>query len=131
MIQRWKHHPAVRKHIEHGTCISYGARCLNEGGYHSLPKLTVPGASLIGCGAGFLNSVKIKGSHTAIKSGMLLAETVFPEISREPETTVGNIGEIAEEYIRSDFIAYEKSKLNELLLKIVTILMMMMMMTMI
>jgi len=66
-VQRWKHHPEVKRHLEHGECISYGARVLNEGGYHSIPKLTFPGGMLAGCSAGFLNSVKIKGSHTAIK----------------------------------------------------------------
>lgn len=59
-FQRWKHHPEVRKHLEGGECISYGARVLNEGGFHSIPKLTFPGGALIGCSAGFLNAVKIK-----------------------------------------------------------------------
>ena len=68
-FQRWKHHPAVMKHLEGGECISYGARALNEGGYHAIPELTFPGGALLGCSAGFLNSVKIKGSHTAIKVG--------------------------------------------------------------
>ena len=66
-FQRWKLHPDVLKHIEGGEPISYGARVLNEGGYHAIPKLTFPGGALLGCGAGFLNSVKIKGSHTAMK----------------------------------------------------------------
>jgi electron-transferring-flavoprotein dehydrogenase len=76
-FQKWKTHPAISKHLKGGTCISYGARVLNEGGYHSIPKVTFPGGALIGCAAGFLNAVKIKGSHTAIKSGMLAAEAVF------------------------------------------------------
>lgn len=59
-FQRWKHHPAVAEHLEGGQCISYGARVLNEGGYHAIPKLTMPGAALIGCSPGFLNAVKIK-----------------------------------------------------------------------
>ena len=59
-FQRWKHHPAVSEHLEGGECISYGARVLNEGGYHAIPKLTMPGAALIGCSPGFLNAVKIK-----------------------------------------------------------------------
>lgn len=71
-FQRWKHHPEVAKHIVGAECISYGARCLNEGGFHAIPKLTFPGGALVGCSAGFLNSVKIKGSHTAMKSGELL-----------------------------------------------------------
>lgn len=61
-FQRWKHHPDVFKHIEGGRCIAYGARCLNEGGYHAIPKLTFPGGALIGCSAGFLNNAKIKVS---------------------------------------------------------------------
>jgi flavin-dependent dehydrogenase/ferredoxin-like protein FixX len=77
-FQRWKHHPAVSTHLEGGECISYGARALNEGGFHSIPKLTFPGGALLGCSAGFLNSVKIKGSHTAMKSGMLAAEALYP-----------------------------------------------------
>ena len=76
-FQKWKTHPAIREHLDGGTCISYGARVLNEGGYHSIPKLTFPGGALVGCSAGFLNAVKIKGTHTAIKSGMLAAEAAF------------------------------------------------------
>ena len=82
-FQRWKTHPAISKHLKGGTCVSYGARVLNEGGYHSIPKLTVPGAALIGCAAGFLNAVKIKGSHTALKSGMLAAESTFEALTKE------------------------------------------------
>jgi electron-transferring-flavoprotein dehydrogenase len=62
-FQRWKHHPAIAEHLQGGECISYGARVLNEGGYHAIPKLTMPGAALIGCSPGFLNAVKIKVSH--------------------------------------------------------------------
>ena len=79
-FQRWKHHPDVAKHLEGGTCISYGARTLNEGGWHAIPTLSVPGGSMIGCSAGFLNAVKIKGSHTAMKSGMLAAESLVPKL---------------------------------------------------
>ncbi|CEL92532.1 unnamed protein product [Vitrella brassicaformis CCMP3155] len=79
-LQRFKHHPAIRPLLEGGRCISYGARCLNEGGVQALPKLTFPGGVLTGCGAGFLNVPKIKGSHTAIKSGMLAGETVAKAI---------------------------------------------------
>mmetsp|Transcript_54764 Transcript_54764/g.163787 ORF Transcript_54764/g.163787 Transcript_54764/m.163787 type:complete len:589 (-) Transcript_54764:98-1864(-) len=76
-FQRWKTHPDIRPHFEGGTCVSYGARVLNEGGFNALPKLTFPGGALLGCSAGFLNVVKIKGSHTAIKSGAVAAEAVF------------------------------------------------------
>jgi len=76
-FQRYKHHPQVAAQLEGGECIAYGARTLNEGGYHALPRLTFPGGALLGCAAGFLNAVKIKGAHTAIKSGMLAAEAAF------------------------------------------------------
>ena len=75
-MQRLKTHPAVRKHFEGGRRISYGARALSEGGLQSIPKLTFPGGALIGDAAGFLNVPKIKGTHTAMKSGMLAAEAV-------------------------------------------------------
>ena len=75
-FQRWKHHPETRKYLEGGTRLTYGARALTKGGINSLPKMHFPGGLLIGCDAGTLNSVKIKGNHTAMKSGMLAAETV-------------------------------------------------------
>lgn len=75
-MQRFKTHPAVRKHFEGGRRISYGARALSEGGLQSMPKLTFPGGALIGDTAGFLNVPKIKGTHTAMKSGMVAAEAL-------------------------------------------------------
>jgi electron-transferring-flavoprotein dehydrogenase len=75
-FQRWKLHPKIRRYLDGGKRIAYGARAVNKGGYQSLPKLTFPGGMLVGCGAGFLNGVKIKGAHTAIKTGMLAAESV-------------------------------------------------------
>ena len=75
-MQRFKTHPAVRGHFEGGRRVSYGARALNEGGLQSIPGLTFPGGALIGDAAGFVNVPKIKGTHTAMKSGMLAAETV-------------------------------------------------------
>jgi electron-transferring-flavoprotein dehydrogenase len=75
-MQRFKTHPAMRKHFEGGRRISYGARALVEGGFQSIPKLSFPGGLLIGDAAGFLNVPKIKGTHTAMKSGMLAAEAV-------------------------------------------------------
>lgn len=83
-FQRWKHHPMVSKHLRDGECISYGARCLNEGGIQATPKVSFPGGALVGCSAGFLNAVKIKGSHTAIKSGMIAAEALFPLLAEAP-----------------------------------------------
>ena len=76
-FQRFKTHPAVRSVFEGGRRVSYGARALNEGGFQSIPELTFPGGCLVGCTAGFLNVPKIKGTHTAMKSGMLAAEAVF------------------------------------------------------
>jgi len=96
-FQRWKTHPAIKSHLEGGTCIQYGARVLNEGGYHSLPKLTFPGGMLLGCSAGFLNAVKIKGSHCAIQSGIVAAESVYESLTtgeNAEEKTVASMGEI-------------------------------------
>ncbi len=76
-FQRFKTHSSVRDYFEGGKRISYGARAINEGGIQSVPKLTFPGGALIGCSAGFVNVPRIKGSHNAIKSGMLAAEAAF------------------------------------------------------
>lgn len=81
-FQRFKTHPDVRPLFEGGRRIAYGARALNEGGWQSIPKLTVPGGMLIGCSAGFLNTPKIKGIHTAMKSGMVAAETAFEALAQ-------------------------------------------------
>ena len=75
-MQRLKTHPEMRKHFEGGRRVSYGARALNEGGFQAIPKLIFPGGALIGDSAGFLNAPKIKGTHCAMKSGMLAAEAV-------------------------------------------------------
>lgn len=75
-FQRLKHHPVVKQYLEGGERISYGARAITKGGLQSLPKMTFPGGLLIGCDAGTLNFAKIKGTHTAMKSGMLAAEAV-------------------------------------------------------
>jgi electron-transferring-flavoprotein dehydrogenase len=80
-FQRFKTHPAIRGFFEGGRRISYGARALNEGGLQSIPELDFPGGALVGCAAGFVNVPKIKGSHTAMKSGMVAAETVFARLS--------------------------------------------------
>ncbi|KAJ3023924.1 hypothetical protein HKX48_009132 [Thoreauomyces humboldtii] len=82
-FQRYKQHPAIRKFLEGGKILSYGARALNEGGYQSIPKLVFPGGALIGCTAGFLNVPKIKGTHTAMKSGMLAADAAYDAIQAE------------------------------------------------
>ncbi len=80
-FQRWKQHPEIRKILEGGKRISYGARAINEGGWQSVPKLAFPGGALIGCSAGFVNVPRIKGSHTAMKSGMLAAESIAAAIA--------------------------------------------------
>ncbi|KAA8527278.1 hypothetical protein F0562_034625 [Nyssa sinensis] len=76
-FQKLKHHPAIRSLLEGGTVLQYGARTLNEGGFQSIPYPVFPGGAIIGCSAGFLNVPKIKGTHTAMKSGMLAAESAF------------------------------------------------------
>lgn len=78
-FQRWKHHPEIAGVLEGGERISYGARAIVKGGLQALPELTIPGAVLVGDDAGFLNPLKIKGTHTAMKSGMLAAEAIFEE----------------------------------------------------
>jgi electron-transferring-flavoprotein dehydrogenase len=82
-FQRFKHHPVIRQYLEGGERISYGARAIAKGGFDSLPKQQFPGGLLIGCDAGTLNSGKIKGSHTAMKSGMLAAEAVFDALQAD------------------------------------------------
>jgi len=79
-FQRYKTHPDIRKHLEGGKRVAYGARAITAGGLQSLPKLTFPGGVLIGDDAGFLNAARIKGSHTAIKSGMLAGEAAFEAV---------------------------------------------------
>ncbi|KAK9058369.1 hypothetical protein SSX86_023210 [Deinandra increscens subsp. villosa] len=76
-FQNLKRHPAIRPLLENGTVIQYGARTLNEGGFQSIPYPVFPGGAIVGCSAGFLNVPKIKGTHTAMKSGMLAAESAF------------------------------------------------------
>ena len=79
-FQRFKRHPSIQPFLEGGKRICYGARVINEGGFQSIPKLTFPGGALIGCAAGFVNVPRIKGSHNAIKSGMLAAEAILERL---------------------------------------------------
>ena len=81
-FQRWKTHPKTKHYLKNATRIAYGARALAKGGHNSLPKMHFPGGLLIGCDAGTLNSVKIKGNHTAMKSGMIAAETVMAALQQ-------------------------------------------------
>jgi len=79
-FQRFKQHPSIRPYLEGGKRVAYGARAITEGGFQSVPKLSFPGGVLIGCSAGFVNVPRIKGSHNAMKSGMLAAEQAFKAI---------------------------------------------------
>jgi electron-transferring-flavoprotein dehydrogenase len=88
-FQRFKTHPRIRPMLEGGKRIAYGARALNEGGFQSIPKLVFPGGLLIGCTAGFLNVPKIKGSHNAMKTGMLAAEAAFEALADDDSATDG------------------------------------------
>jgi len=87
-FQRWKTHPKTREVLEGGERIAYGARALAKGGVNSLPEMTFPGGILIGCDAGTLNSVKIKGNHTAMKSGMMAAESIMAALQSESSNPV-------------------------------------------
>jgi electron-transferring-flavoprotein dehydrogenase len=79
-MQRWKKHPTVLAHIEGGKRISYGARAINNGGLASMPKMVFPGGAFIGCEAGTMNASRIKGSHAAVKTGMLVADAAFEAV---------------------------------------------------
>jgi len=103
-FQRWKQHPAIRALLEGGRRVSYGARAINEGGWQAVPKLTFPGGALIGCAAGFVNVPRIKGSHTAMKSGMLAAEAAFAAIAAGRGGDELNAYETA---LRSSWVAEE------------------------
>ncbi|MDP3522151.1 MAG: electron transfer flavoprotein-ubiquinone oxidoreductase [Hydrogenophaga sp.] len=102
-MQRWKTHPAIKAHIEGGKRIGYGARAINNGTPQALPKTVFPGGALIGCDAGYLNAARIKGSHAAIKSGMLCAEALAEAVA------AGR----AQDELSAYPAAFEKSWLNE------------------
>ncbi|QIK96094.1 electron transfer flavoprotein-ubiquinone oxidoreductase [Sphingomonas sp. HDW15A] len=108
-FQRWKTHPAIRAEIEGGKRASYGARAINEGGWQAIPTLAFPGGALVGCAAGFVNVPRIKGSHTAIKSGMLAAESAFKAITADRRSDVLSDYEPA---VRSSWIADELKKVR-------------------
>ncbi len=80
-FQRWKHHPVIAQHLQQGKRAGYGARAVNKGGLQALPRLSFPGGMLVGCDAGFLNPAKIKGTHTAMKTGMLAADAAFEALA--------------------------------------------------
>jgi electron-transferring-flavoprotein dehydrogenase len=91
-FQQFKHHPAIAEHLEGGTRISYGARAITEGGFQSVPKLAFPGGALIGCSAGFVNVPRIKGSHNAMKTGMMAADAAYEAV------IAGRAGDVLEAY---------------------------------
>uniref|UniRef100_A0A915BKU0 Electron transfer flavoprotein-ubiquinone oxidoreductase n=1 Tax=Parascaris univalens TaxID=6257 RepID=A0A915BKU0_PARUN len=105
-FQRYKLHPSIRKHLEGGTRIGYGARALNEGGYQTVPKLAFPGGCLIGCTAGLMNVAKLKGVHNAMKSGMVAAEAIFPEL--ESKKTINP--EAYDTNLRNSYVIKEMKK---------------------
>lgn len=106
-FQRYKTHPEIRKFFEGGKRLGYGARAITAGGLQSLPKLTFPGGVLIGCDAGFLNASRIKGSHAAIKTGMLAAQAAFDALN----------GERQHDELNAYPVAFEQSWLHEELYK--------------
>jgi electron-transferring-flavoprotein dehydrogenase len=108
-FQRWKTHPEIRKILEGGKRVSYGARAINEGGWQSVPKLAFPGGALIGCSAGFVNVPRIKGSHTAMKSGMLAAEAAFRAI--QADRTSDELSDY-QENLNASWIAEELKKVQ-------------------
>ena len=113
-FQRFKTHPRVRATFEGGRRIAYGARALNEGGFQSIPKLSFPGGVLVGAAAGFMNVPKVKGSHTAMKSGMLAAEAAFDAATSEPNS--GNPSELTEygDAVKQSWIWAELKKVRNL-----------------
>ena len=102
-FQKFKHHPVIKKTLEGGKRISYGARALIKGGLNSLPRMTFPGGLIIGCDAGTLNAAKIKGSHTAMKSGMLAAESLFAALS--DDNAPRELTDYSERFRNSDLYA--------------------------
>ncbi len=100
-FQRFKHHPLIENVLKGGRRIAYGARAITEGGFQSVPKLYFPGGALIGCSAGFVNVPRIKGSHNAMKTGMLAAEAAFAALS---EGRSGDELAAYEDAYRSSFV---------------------------
>ena len=115
-FQRFKTHPKICHLFENSKRISYGARALNEGGFQSIPKLIFPGGAIIGCSAGFLNVPKIKGSHTAMKSAMLAAESIVSSI-KHPNKDESNDSKLLYSYpksLRKSWIYSELKKVRNI-----------------
>ncbi|MEC7701323.1 MAG: electron transfer flavoprotein-ubiquinone oxidoreductase [Pseudomonadota bacterium] len=113
-MQRFKHHPKIKALLDGGERLSYGAKTLVEGGFQSLPKLTFPGGVLIGDSAGFLNVPKIKGNHTAMKSGMIAAETVFDMLTKEEDAAYGLECTAYSEKLKESWIYKELHKVRNI-----------------
>lgn len=111
-MQRWKQHPSIRAVLEGGRRVSYGARAINDGGWQSVPRLAFPGGALIGCSAGFVNVPRIKGTHTAMKTGMMAAEAAAAAIA------AGRASDTLESYMT----AYEQSWVHDELRKVRNVL---------
>ena len=98
-FQRVKHHPVIKQYLDGGKRVSYGARAIAKGGYNALPKMVFPGGLLIGCDAGTLNFAKIKGNHTAMKSGMLAAESIAESLFSDQQSA--QLDSFTEKYTNS------------------------------
>jgi electron-transferring-flavoprotein dehydrogenase len=112
VFQQHKLHPEIRQHIEGGKRVAYGARAITEGGFQSVPRLAFPGGALIGCSAGFVNVPRIKGSHNAMKSGMLAAEAAFDALShgRQRDTLEAYDESYRTSSIRKDLFGVRNAK---------------------
>ena len=111
-MQRWKTHPEIKAILKGGRRVSYGARAINDGGFQAVPKLAFPGGALIGCSAGFVNVPRIKGSHTAMKTGMMAAEATAAAIA------AGRAGDTLDAYeadYRTSWVARELSMVRNVL----------------
>ena len=106
-FQKFKTHKKIREVLEGGHCISYGARALNEGGYFAVPKLTFPGGVLVGCSAGLLNVMKIKGSHNAMKSGIVAADAIYPKVTQDENRALGEEIKEYEENMKKSWVFEE------------------------
>ena len=113
-MQRFKHHPKIEALLEGGERLSYGAKTLVEGGYQSMPKLSFPGGVLIGDTAGFLNVPKIKGNHTAMKSGMVAAESVFKMLTGGDDVSYGTECTEYEPALKASWVYKELHKVRNI-----------------
>ena len=111
-FQRWKQHPEIRSILEGGRRVAYGARAINEGGWQSVPQLAFPGGVLAGCSAGFVNVPRIKGTHTAMKSGMLAAEAIAAAIGagREADALSEYDGALRDSWIAKELKLVQNSE---------------------